>query len=75
VRVSVRREGDAVRAEVLDDGRGSDRTVAGQLLRYPWMTVQVIAAIHWEALRLWWKGVPYLAKPAYAPDAARRTRP
>jgi uncharacterized protein len=53
----------------------SDWAVVGQLLRYPLMTVQVIAAIHWQALRLWWKGVRYLAKPSYAPETARRTQP
>jgi DUF1365 family protein len=25
------------------------------------MTAQVTAAIHWQALRLWWKGVPVIA--------------
>lgn len=29
------------------------------LVRYPLMTVKVMAAIHFEALRLWLKGVPY----------------
>lgn len=53
----------------------SDASLAGMLLRYPLMTLQVIGAIHWEALRLWWKGVRYLPRPAYAPDAARRTQP
>ena len=28
------------------------------LVRYPAMTIKVMAGIHWEALRLWWKGVP-----------------
>jgi DUF1365 family protein len=28
------------------------------LLRYPAMTASVMAAIHWQALKLWWKGVP-----------------
>ena len=28
------------------------------LMRYPVMTARVMAAIHWEALKLWWKGVP-----------------
>jgi DUF1365 family protein len=32
--------------------------LAGTLLRFPWMTAKVIAAIHWEALRLWLKRVP-----------------
>ena len=28
------------------------------LLRYPAMTATVVAGIHWQALMLWWKGVP-----------------
>jgi DUF1365 family protein len=30
------------------------------LLRQPAMTARVTAAIHWQALRLWWKGVPVI---------------
>jgi DUF1365 family protein len=36
----------------------SDRTLLALALRYPLMTLKVIAAIHWEALRLLIKGVP-----------------
>ncbi len=32
------------------------------LLRYPAMTAAVIARIHWQALRLWWKGVPVVRR-------------
>ena len=28
------------------------------LLRHPVMTASVMAGIHWQALKLWWKGVP-----------------
>jgi DUF1365 family protein len=28
------------------------------LIRHPAMTATVMAGIHWQALRLWWKGVP-----------------
>ncbi|HWA36973.1 MAG TPA: DUF1365 domain-containing protein [Burkholderiales bacterium] len=38
----------------------------GLLLRFPLMTLQVIAAIHWEALRLWLKRVPVVTHPAKA---------
>lgn len=53
----------------------TDATLTWMLLRYPLMTIQVIAAIHWEALRLWWKGVRYLRTPARVPEIARRTQP
>ena len=34
------------------------------LLGYPWMTLAVIGRIHWQALKLWGKGVPFFRKPA-----------
>ena len=34
----------------------------------PLMSLGVIARIHWQALRLWLKRVPFISKPA-APDA------
>lgn len=36
----------------------SDRALLRALLRYPLMTLKVTAGIHWEALRIWWKGIP-----------------
>ena len=39
----------------------SDRAIAGLMLRYPLMTMKVFAAIHFEAFRLWLKGVPIQA--------------
>lgn len=37
----------------------SGPALAGALAHYPLMTVKVVAAIYFEALRLWWKGAPY----------------
>jgi DUF1365 family protein len=50
----------------------SDRALARALLLYPFMTLKVVAAIHFEALRLWRKGAPVFQVPAYDPESARR---
>ncbi|MSX02162.1 MAG: DUF1365 family protein [Actinobacteria bacterium] len=46
------------------------RTAVGQLLRHPLMTFRVTAAIHWQALKLWIKRVPFVPHPA-KPEADR----
>jgi hypothetical protein len=38
-------------------------TLARALLAYPWMTASVATAIHWNALKLWLKGNPYVPHP------------
>jgi len=38
-------------------------TTRGLLWRYRWFTLLVVGRIHWHALRLWAKRVPYFSKP------------
>jgi DUF1365 family protein len=45
----------------------TDRSLAALLLRYPLQPLQVTALIHFEALRLWRKRVPFHHKPPFVP--------
>jgi len=47
--------------------------LAGALLRYPLLPFKVTAAIHWQALRLWLKRVPFHTHPDQT-GAGHRTR-
>jgi DUF1365 family protein len=54
-------------------GQRRPLTDAGLLrltLRYPLVTLRVITLIHWQALRLWLKKIPFLRK-AESPDLQR----
>jgi DUF1365 family protein len=42
-------------------------TLGNALLRYPFMPQQVISLIHWQALKLFLKGVPFHHKPPFVP--------
>ncbi|MFT3881839.1 MAG: DUF1365 domain-containing protein [Gemmatales bacterium] len=33
------------------------------LIRFPCMTLSIITAIYWQAIRLWWKKTPFYAHP------------
>jgi DUF1365 family protein len=70
----------AVHMENLEEGRRlfeatmllerrplSGPALAAALLRFPAMTVKVVAAIYWNALLLWWKRAPYFPHPATPP--------
>jgi DUF1365 family protein len=37
------------------------------LVRYPLQPLQITALIHWQALRLWAKRVPFHHKPPFEP--------
>lgn len=38
-------------------------SLAGLLVKYPAMTLQVLAAIYWQALLIWLRGVPFIPYP------------
>jgi DUF1365 family protein len=40
----------------------SNTALAAAFLRFPFVTLKIIALIHWHALRLYWKGVPHFGK-------------
>ena len=47
----------------------TDRSIVRLLVGYPLMTLKVVGAIHFEAARLWAKGIPLVARqkaPAYS---------
>jgi len=50
----------------------SDRAVLRAFFTYPLMTVGVIVRIHWQALRLWCKRVPFFSKPTPPADQVSR---
>lgn len=41
----------------------TDATLLGRFLKMPAITLKVIAGIHWEALRLWLKGLKLVPRP------------
>jgi DUF1365 family protein len=69
-RIHVRDDGGARPLTAVLHGRRRELTnvsLARTLLRYPLMPLQVVALIHWQALRLWLKRVPFHHKPAFTP--------
>jgi hypothetical protein len=47
-------------------------SLAGALLRYPFMTLAVIRRIYWQALRLWLKRVPFHTHPSKVNDPSEK---
>lgn len=76
-RVDVWEEGERRLGSVLAGTRQplTDATLARALLRYPLMPQRVIGLIHWQALRLWLKRVPFHPKPPFEPGAGSVERP
>ena len=50
----------------------SRRELHGTLATFPFMTMRVIGGIHWEALKLWAKGVPVFPHVAKGSEAMKQ---
>jgi hypothetical protein len=62
------RDGPVLLAALSGDRRTlSNAALLGLLATYPMLTLKVIAAIHWHALRLWLKGLRVRQRPAPPP--------
>lgn len=44
-------------------------------VKYPFLTLRIVGLIHWHALRLWWKKVPWFSKAARPADQRDLYRP
>jgi DUF1365 family protein len=69
MRIDEEREGERMFRAILTGVRRPLTTgeLAHALVRYPWVTGQVMARIHWQALQLWRKRVPFHRKPPFDP--------
>ena len=50
----------------------TDAKLAACLIRFPLMTLKVVAGIHWEAIKLWFKGAVFHRSPAPPAPASYR---
>jgi DUF1365 family protein len=46
----------------------TDRGLLRALLIIPFLNLKVIAAIHWQALKIWLRGAPVFSKPLPPPE-------
>jgi DUF1365 family protein len=68
-RIHVRENGRSPLTAVLHAEREelTNASLARFLVRYPLMPLQVTALIHWQALKLYLRGVPFHRKPPFEP--------
>jgi DUF1365 family protein len=87
---TLRTPGDRLSIQI-DDYTGGERVLTSTLtgtrqpltngrlawftLKYPFLTLRIIGLIHWHALLLWWKKLPWFAKAARAADQRQLYRP
>jgi hypothetical protein len=76
-RVDVWQDGERRLGSVLAGERRplTNATLAKALARYPLMPQQVTGLIHWQALKLWRKRVPFHHKPPFVPGVGSVKRP
>ncbi len=58
----------------LDRREWNRRELHRALRQFPWMTAKVVAAIHWQAMKLKFKGVPVVPHPGAGDFRPRHTR-
>lgn len=55
----------------LDRREITGANLASSLIRFPLMTLNVLMAIYWQALRLWMKRIPYFPHPKHAQSSEK----
>ncbi|ROU02834.1 DUF1365 domain-containing protein [Histidinibacterium lentulum] len=64
IRIDYRAEGEGLIATLRGPRRPlTNGAILRAALRRPMGSRRVLALIHWQALKLWWKGAPYRARP------------
>ena len=51
----------------------TNRNIMKLIARFPFVTIKTLVAIHWEAVRLYLKGVPFISHPGKTKDQIRQS--
>jgi uncharacterized protein len=66
-------DGELLRTSIVGHARPlTTAALAAVFVRFPWMTLGVMLRIHWQAIKLWVKGVAWYRKPAPPADEVTR---